>query len=132
MAVASCAAAAPAPTQRFGSGNRNPAELFARADLNGDGHITRIEFVDSRGRAFDRLDRNGDGYLDRNDAGRRRRAKGGPAAAEMQRAFDLNSDGRLSRLEFTDGPMTVFDRMDRDGDGSIDTDELSRMARDPS
>ena len=37
---------------------------FARADANGDGVVTRVEWLQATATRFARLDRNGDGKLD--------------------------------------------------------------------
>jgi hypothetical protein len=42
--------------------NAKPPEWFVRADLNGDGDVSRREFLGDRDQ-FSRLDANGDGYL---------------------------------------------------------------------
>ena len=44
-----------------------PARILDSADTNGDGIITREEFLSARERGFARLDRNGDGYIDKSD-----------------------------------------------------------------
>lgn len=69
---------------------------FARLDANGDGRLTREEYLAGRGRAagrrFDELDREKRGFvtrLDYLDVGRR-----------MLRAADRDRDGRLSWEEF--------------------------------
>ena len=62
------ALATPASAQ---AGQRDPAALLERSDLNGDGRITREEYAQARARMFDRLDRNRDGVLSPNEWPRR-------------------------------------------------------------
>ncbi|MBN9520509.1 hypothetical protein J0H58_18620 [bacterium] len=51
------------------------------------------------------------------------RARSGPAWFQ---AMDRNSDGDVSRREFT-GPADVFDRLDRDRNGLLSPDEVERV-----
>jgi hypothetical protein len=100
--------------------------LLASADTNGDGAITKAEFVAARARSFDRLDRNGDGKLARGEftaaapAGIRRNF-----VASQFNGFDANHDGLLSRVEFNAAPTPGFDRVDADGKGILSAAEVS-------
>ena len=169
LSAASCATAPePAP---------DPVNFLLVHDVNRDGVLTKLAFVDDRGRLFDRIDRNGDGYLDRKDSskqsdlaglGRSGRGGGGmggamagmgggggmgagpaggggmaggamagaardrvaalqsQAAAASCRArrlvagLDADEDKRVSRREFTDGVVYVFDVVDANADDRID------------
>ena len=53
-----------------------PRPPMMRADLNGDGVITRQEMMDEAGRRFDRMDINHDGRLDTTEMGALRRFRG--------------------------------------------------------
>ncbi len=59
--------------QSTGAGPRSP---MMRADLNGDGVITRQEMMDEAGRRFDRLDANHDGKLDATELASMRGGRG--------------------------------------------------------
>lgn len=52
--------------------------LVRRMDANGDGSVSRDEFLAAAKARFARLDRNGDGYLDPSEAGGRHRARQTP------------------------------------------------------
>lgn len=65
-------------------GRGNPAEMLKRADTDGDGKISKEEFIKSRTaeleEAFARIDANGDGFIDEGEVkviGERMRAAGG-------------------------------------------------------
>ncbi|WEX07977.1 hypothetical protein [Chelativorans sp. AA-79] len=114
-------AANPAFAQRL-----DTAQMLTRADLNGDGQVTRDEFQEARSTLFDRLDRNRDGYLDNSDAPRRPLARQqiGERLNEFLQVFDRNGDDRMSHEEFVGGPSYVFAYADTDGNGVIDSGEL--------
>jgi Ca2+-binding EF-hand superfamily protein len=106
---------------------RSGEDLFAQADTNGDGSVSREEFRSARGQQFGRLDRNSDGYFDQNDVPERLRARrqSGGRLAELRAEFDADSDERISLDEFVEGPTPVFDRADTNSDDLLDAAELS-------
>ena len=119
-------AAVPAHAQGFG--DRDGLAGFERADTNGDGVVTRAEFAASRMARFDKMDRDGDGAISKSDFKRLSRFR--PQAMERIDALiaqgDSNKDGRLTRAEMNAAPMPAFDRVDANGDGAVDKDELAR------
>lgn len=110
---------------------RDPAQMLARADTNGDGRITREEFTASKARLFERLDRNGDGILNSSDSGRggMLRRRSGDRMRQLIDAIDKDGDGRVERNEFVHGRAAMFDMADSDRNGVIDRAELAEFRR---
>lgn len=129
--TAAVAGAQPAP-------DRNPAEMIKRADTDGDGAVSREEFIKARTAeleaGFGRIDANGDGKLDEEEV---------KAAAERMRSIGGGSrEGGLRRPD-GDRPMRrdgerpmrpgagpgggeeAFARIDRDGDGKLSREEFA-------
>lgn len=53
----------PPPAGRDGIAPPGPSRAFTKADKNGDGVVSRQEYLDAAARRFAKLDRNGDGRL---------------------------------------------------------------------
>jgi len=101
--------------------------LFTQLDVNKDGQLTTDEIPDDRRSLFDRLlrigDKNSDGKLDADEfaaglSGGREKA-GSPS--EPERPARPDRDGR--------GPGRLFDRLDANGDGKIELDEVPEPGR---
>jgi Ca2+-binding EF-hand superfamily protein len=109
------------------------AEWLRRADADGDGKVTKAEFIKARTGDlednFSRLDANGNGILDEAEAERAigmmrgagvgreggRRPEGGPRPQG-------GPPGGRGTGEEMDG---LFQRMDRDGDGKLSREEFA-------
>jgi Ca2+-binding EF-hand superfamily protein len=107
-------------------GREGPGALFDRADKNGDGTIARDEFLSARAEQFTTRDRNGDGFIDNADLGERAasRPRVSQAMTAMVAQFDTDKDGKVSKAEFVDGGVKVFDRADGDKNAALDSKEL--------
>jgi Ca2+-binding EF-hand superfamily protein len=115
---------APSIAQMMRSGGEG---IFERADANNDGSVTKEELIAARGQQFAKFDRNSDGYLDSNDVPKRlaerRKQNGGGEMHGGQ--FDTDSDGKVSKEEFINGPTLIFDRADADKNNVLDAKELA-------
>ena len=110
----------------------SPGQMLEKADANQDGIVTREEYQQSRLAMFDKLDRNDDGFIDSEDAPkfRRRNSAGGGERMEALKAeLDKDGDGRISREEFANGPMLVFEKADTNQDGKLDSAEIAAFKK---
>jgi len=101
-------------------------DMFAGADSNHDGRISRAEFLAARNARFVELDRNRDGVISAADF--RRLAAFAAAKAKMD-AFiagaDANRDGSVTREELANAPTAVFEMADTNHDEFVDQSELA-------
>lgn len=121
LATGAMLASGPAEAQR------DPAAMLVDADRDGDGVVTRAEFLAARAARFDKLDRNHDGVISRDDFGRLARFR--PQAGERIDSFitelDTNHDGKVERSELANARTPVFDMADTNHDGRVDKAELA-------
>jgi len=95
-----------------------PSAWFERADQNHDGALTREELSDARKGA-------------RKDQGAGRDRKPGPDGKPAQErklshaGLDGNGDGKVDRTEVGQAAARQLARLDRNGDGSLTSDEFS-------
>ncbi|MGL4313255.1 MAG: EF-hand domain-containing protein [Sphingomonas sp.] len=114
-------------------------------DANGDGTVTRDEFLANAARHFDEMDANHDGKITPDEIAAAREAHGmrhpggpgGPDGADMPpppgnphgpgflERLDTDKDGKISRAEFNVPNDRHFDMLDTNHDGVIDQTELA-------
>jgi hypothetical protein len=102
------------------------ADMFAGADSDHDGRISRAEFVAARNARFVELDRNRDGVISAADFPRL--AAFATAKAKLDALMtgeDANHDGMVTREELANAPTTLFDMVDTNHDGFVDQSELA-------
>jgi len=93
-----------------------------QADTDGDGKITRDEYLAAMEKAFARLDANGDGVIDSTE---RPQMGASPEQRvdQMLARLDTNKDGKITADEFK-GPEERFKAMDANSDGAVTREEL--------
>lgn len=126
LAAASAAGTAPASAQMMG---RDPAAMLDHADKDGDGRISRDEFIAARAATFAKFDRNGDGVITRDDFKRilKFRRQAATRIDAMFAEMDADHDGRITRAELAAAPTLLFDRADSNHDGFVDKTELAGL-----
>ena len=110
----------------------SPGQMLEKADANKDGVVTREEYHEARMAMFAKLDRNDDGFIDQEDAPKFRRrgnGDGGERMDALKQELDRDSDGRISREEFANGPLLVFEKADSNKDGKLDSAEIDAFKK---
>lgn len=122
-------AAVPAFAQERG------AALFAEADVNNDGRLSRLEFDAVRETLFARIDANEDDRLTlqelrslRPEGASRERRRPGREQISKLRAIDRNNNRAVDIDEFRALGADRFAALDRNRDGFITRDEMADLA----
>ncbi|AOZ68915.1 hypothetical protein LPB142_05940 [Rhodobacter xanthinilyticus] len=103
---------------------------FQSLDADGNGALSRQEFLAIRQAVFVRADRDGSQSLEAAEfeAAQAAISGGAPARGQGFAALDRNGDGRVTLAEFT-ANTPGFDRADRDGNGTLSPAEFDRVRR---
>jgi Ca2+-binding EF-hand superfamily protein len=125
MAERAGAAGAARPEQAVG------VMVLKALDADGNGELSASEIADAA-KTLAKFDKNGDGKLDKEELLTQvprpeARAEGRPDAeafARRMKEADKNGDGKLSKDEAPERLQAIFDRIDTNSDGSLDSKEL--------
>jgi hypothetical protein len=130
LLLAGCGSA-PQPRPVTDNFHGGPNALLLKYDANHDGTLTRDELVAGLRAEFTALDMRHTGCLtpDQVDAiNDKRIAADQSAATPLQ---DWNGDGCVDYREYSAAAYSLFDQLDRNGDGKITPDEFSPAAARP-
>ncbi|MGB0682546.1 MAG: EF-hand domain-containing protein [Magnetovibrionaceae bacterium] len=104
-------------------------ERLMAYDGNGDGQITVDEIREGRASMFGEADADKNGTLNRQEFEALAAAKARQRAVQRFDQLDQDGDGEVSKAE-TDARMDfMLARMDRNGDGVITPDEMTRRGK---
>lgn len=113
---------------------------FAKLDSDGDGVVSRDEFLAQHQSRFAKVDTDGDGIISdeekaavketrkakREERRAKLRERHAQAQEKMLEEFDANGDGILDASERETVALNRFERMDKNGDGVLSEDELPK------
>lgn len=88
---------------------RTPRDYLQRMDSNGDGRVSRVEYIAYMDRGFDRMDADGNGVLEGDEL---------PSGAR-----------RVTLADHEASLAAAFTRQDGNHDGFLDARELARPPR---
>ena len=99
--------------------DRPGGNMLTMSDTDGDGAVTKSEFLADVDARFARLDANKDGKISKDE----RPGNGDGRGARMMSRIDTNDDGAISLDEQHAQASRRFDRLDTNADGKIDKAE---------
>jgi hypothetical protein len=139
--MAACLTVA-AGAQKTGSATPAAKQWLALMDSDNDATVSKAEYVAYMDKQFDKLDVDHDGTLDADELKLLRglptigpegtvNAPGKHDAKALLQAMDQDKDGTVSKQELTAYAGMVFDRLNRDHDGTLDAAELNQLGPAP-
>ncbi len=105
--------------------------IFAKADADKDGVVTRKEALAAKAALFAKFDANKDGVVNTAEIDRGLEAKINRIKTRMRymmlARLDLNGDGVVSKEEFDRPGLRRFDRADANNDGKVTREEVQAL-----
>lgn len=99
--------------------------MMGRGGPDGDGKMTKSEFMAKAEGRFTDMDFNKDGVVDQTDRdGKKQACESGKMLCGPMAMLDENKDGKVSKAEFNARPDWRFQRLDSNKDGVVEKAEL--------
>jgi hypothetical protein len=113
----------------FANDKHDSASKLKMLDTDGDGRVSRSEYVAGKQDKIQRADANNDGVVTANEASTGKAEKKhwwsrSDKSADHVNKADTNNDGQDTSAEATAAAETSFDKIDTDSDGFLSAAEL--------
>lgn len=102
----------------------HPAAAMLMGYVGADGILTRAELESGLRRDFDKADTNHDGCLDANEVRTVNAQRWQQDASTASPLIDFQHNGCVDFNEFAATPRSLFEQLDRNGDGKLTPEEL--------
>ncbi len=101
-------------------------KYFDKIDANHDGVVTQDEYIAAATAHFNKIDTNGSGQIsaDQIASSPRMIKREQMAATREVKRMDTKGDGTVTQDEYVNAAKARFAKLDKNGDGFIDADEL--------
>jgi hypothetical protein len=125
LALAACSGDGPKPEPREQPKPFHPpVEILEHYDANHDGTVTRAEMEAGLKAEFDAADKKHTGCLDPDETEAVNEQRWSEGLSTTSTIVDWNHDGCVDFKEFANTARSLFDELDRNGDGQLTPDEL--------
>jgi hypothetical protein len=113
----------------FANDQHDSASKLKMLDTDGDGRISRAEYVAGKQDKIQRVDANRDGVVTADEASTGKAEKKhwwsrSDKSTDHVNQADTNNDGQVTAAEASAAAETSFDKMDTDSDGFLSAAEL--------
>ncbi|MGB8363742.1 MAG: hypothetical protein WCE20_04310 [Rhizomicrobium sp.] len=109
-----------------------PAAAMLLVYVGSDGSLTRAQLESGLRRDFAAADTNHDGCLDANEVRAVNEQRWKQDASTASPLIDFQHNGCVDFDEFAATPRTLFEQLDRNGDGKLTADELKSAGAKPT
>lgn len=124
LCSAACAGQGPPKRARDDRPPWHPPTAMLQAYAGPDGSLTRAQLEAGLKRDFDKADLNHDGCLEDNEVRLVNEARWKLDESTASPLIDFKHNGCVDFDEFAATPRTLFEQLDRDGNGKLTADEL--------